>query len=483
MNKKIGVQRDASTAMKDSAIPAINVKIRVARYFTAGLLLLLYSFSLKAGVSPEQAARLGAELTPMGAVREANAEGTIPPWSGHILGAPDWVEYAGSGTHFPDPYPDEKPLFEITHANYLQYKKNLTDGQLELFRKYPSFRMPVYQSKRDFRYSDKFHDNVKENAVSAYLIPSGSGFRGAFFGTPFPLPANGLQLIWNHQASPSYSDTDGVLDTIVVFPGGGLSLQQTREERHILYFDEEMSRDEFNQQPYAAQVMVHVYQPLRNKGTIVLVHEFRDVTEVSRNAWAYLPGTRRVRRAPSINYDFPNGPSGLRTIDDALLFNGATDRYTWKMEPVRELYIPYNTHKLDDPARRYEDFMTPYHLDPSIMRYELHRCWVVVAELKSDKRHIYGKRRLYLDEDTWAGVLSDNYDNKGYLWRTSMRTMLPLYDLPGMGPRVEIYHDFQKDAYGANYLVNELSGPPKRNEKGWNANYFTTQMVRKLGKR
>jgi len=153
------------------------------------------------------------------------------------------------------------------------------------------------------------------------------------------------------------------------------------------------------------------------------------------------------------------------------------------MEPSREVYIPYNSSLLDDPKLKYSEFLTPNHIDPKVMRYELHRVWVVVGELRPDKRHIYGKRRLYLDEDSWAGVLAENYDSRGNLWRSNMRNMSALYDMPGMGPRVEVYHDLQSSAYLANYLVNETKGLPVVVSTPWDADYFTVQQVRKLGKR
>ena len=436
-----------------------------------------------AKVSPEEANQLGTKLTPMGAIKEGNKDGSIPAFKGDILGAPSWVKYEGSGTHIPNPYPNEKPLFTITHENLDKYKANLTDGQLALFAKYPTFAMPVYQSHRDFRYSDEVYKNTKLNALSAELVSEGNGSGHAFGGIPFPLPKNGLELIWDHQAAPNYESTAGALDSVAVFSDGSKSMQQNLEERYLLFYSRTMTREQFDAQPYGAKVMVQVLAPPRNKGEIVLVWEFRDVSENSRKAWEYLPGTRRVRAAPTIAYDFPVPPGSLHTVDDALLFNGATDRYTWKMEPQRELYIPYNANLLDDPKLKYNDFLTPSHVDPKVMRYELHRCWVVVGELRPDKRHIYSKRRLYLDEDSFAGVLADNYDGQGTLWRTNMRTMVALYDMPGMGPRVEMYHDLQKGAYNANYLVNEMSGPPKVVTKPWDDSYFTVPQVQKMGQR
>lgn len=444
---------------------------------------LLAAGVAQAKVSQEQANKLGIVLTPMGAIREGNGAGTIPPYAGTMLGAPKWVNYKGTGNVFPDPYPDEEPLFFITSQNFRQYKANLTDGQIALFEKYKNFQMPIYTSHRDARYSDFVHENTKYNATHTVLVAEGNGFQDGFMGTPFPIPQNGVELIWNHQASPNYEASNGELDSVSVFSDGTRSWQSNLEERWIMLFAPTLGREAYNSQPYNAKVMVQTTAPARQKGEVILVHEYRDVSTQSRDAWQYLPGTRRVRRAPTIAYDFPNGPGGLRTVDDALLFNGATDRYTWKMEPSRELYVPYNNNRLDDQTASYDKILGDNTINPKYMRYELHRCWVVVGELRPDKRHIYGKRRLYLDEDSWAGVLADNYDGQGVLWRTNARAMVNLYDLPGMGPRVELYHDLQKGAYAANYLLNEKSGPPAIPKEPLPDSYFTTAQVRKLGKR
>ena len=40
-------------------------------------------------VSPQEAARLGAELTPLGGEKAGNADGTIPAWTGGLKSAAD----------------------------------------------------------------------------------------------------------------------------------------------------------------------------------------------------------------------------------------------------------------------------------------------------------------------------------------------------------------------------------------------------------
>lgn len=72
--------------------------------------------------------------------------------------------------------------------------------------------------------------------------------------------------------------------------------------------------------------------PARLAGTVSLVHETIDQVKDPRQAWVYNAGQRRVRRAPQLAYDGPGSASdGMRTSDNADMFNGAPDRYDWKL--------------------------------------------------------------------------------------------------------------------------------------------------------
>ena len=46
--------------------------------------LAVLGTSAMAAVSPEEAARLGKDLTPIGAERAGNKDGTIPAWDGGL---------------------------------------------------------------------------------------------------------------------------------------------------------------------------------------------------------------------------------------------------------------------------------------------------------------------------------------------------------------------------------------------------------------
>jgi hypothetical protein len=172
-------------------------------------------------------------------------------------------------------------------------------------------------------------------------------------------------------------------------------------------------------------------------------------------SWQYLPGIRRVKQAPEVGFDFPVPPAGLRTVDDDYGFNGSPERYTWKLIGKKEIYVPYNNFRINDPKLKYKDILKTGTVNPEYIRYELHRVWVVEGTLKSGVRHIYGKRVLYADEDTWLTLWADNYDSRGQLWRANFVNFFYSQESGTYHRGTTVYHDLTSGAYEAGYMVNE----------------------------
>jgi hypothetical protein len=222
--------------------------------------------------------------------------------------------------------------------------------------------------------------------------------------------------------------------------------------------------------------------PATLEGTVFLVHEPLDQVKQSRSAWIYNAGQRRVRRAPDLAYDNINdGTEGLRVTDQFDAWNGAPDRYDWKLVGKREVYIPYNSYKLSSKALHYkEDIIRKNTVNPDVMRYELHRVWVVDGTLKPGSKHIYGRRTFYLDEDTWTVVYEDAYDTRKNLWRVSIHPMIQFYDAKVPWYRSNIWHDLNNQAYLLSLLDNEIKAPWKFGEKGrWGD--FQPDALRRIG--
>jgi hypothetical protein len=137
------------------------------------------------------------------------------------------------------------------------------------------------------------------------------------------------------------------------------------------------------------------------------------------------------------------------------MFNGAMDRFDWKLVGVKEMYVPYNSYKAHSDKVSVDDLIQPGHLNPDLLRYELHRVWVVDATLKPGKRHINARRTFYVDEDSWQILIIDHYDTRGNMWRYSEAPSINYYEVPTFWTTLETHHDLQSGRYIVGGLDNE----------------------------
>ena len=446
----------------------------------AALTVALTTVPVQAKVTADEAAKLGAELTPLGGEKAGNADGSIPAWTGGITSAP--AGYSAGDFH-PDPYAGEKPEFVITAANYQQYADQLSEGLKKMFQTYPdTFKLPVYKTHRSASNPQFVYDATKENATRATLLDDGNGMAGAAVGIPFPIPANGLEAIWNHIAryrGPAVQRNGG---QAAVTAGGDYNVIGFDEQLLIQYSQENATPESLLENNVLFMFKQKVTKPARLAGTALLVHETLDQVKEPRKAWTYNTGQRRVRLAPNIAYDTPGtAADGLRTTDDFDMFNGSPNRYNWELKGKKEMYVAYNNYTLHGDSVSYEEILKPNHVNPDLTRWEKHRVWVVEATLKEGLRHIYQKRVFYIDEDSWQIQLADMYDNRGELYRVAVAYGVNYYEVPTQWSTLDVYHDLNSRRYLAIGLDNEekmydFSINPKEAE-------FTPQALRREGMR
>ena len=430
-----------------------------------------------ARIGADEIARLGDDLTPLGGERAGNAEGTIPEWTGGITEPP--AGYA-VGEHHRDPYAGDRPLFVIDAANLDEHRDRLSVGHQRMLETYPSFEMPVYPTRRSASVPQRIYDATRSVAATAHLVDDGNGVDGAVIGIPFPIPGNGLEVIWNHLLRYRGETVACVIGQAAVTRGGAYTLVKNSLEIELRYSLPGMTVEELGNTMilYKQKTLA----PARLAGDLVLVHETINQAREPRNAWTYNPGQRRVRRAPNIAYDNPGTTSdGLRTADQLDMFNGAVDRYDWELLGKRELYVPYNSYKLHSDDLAFDDILIPLHVNPAHLRYELHRVWVVEATLKAGARHIYKRRTLYVDEDSWQILVADIYDNRDQLWRVSEGHVVNYYEKPLLWPTLEVHLDLQAGRYLAFGLDNEF--PMCTWDSGLTSRDFTPAALRREGKR
>lgn len=455
------------------------MKIRVM--LTCGSLLVAAGLAHGA-VAPEEAAKLGSSLTALGAEASGNADGTIPAWTGGLTEAPPEFK---PGAHYVDPYGGDEPKFTITSANLSQYKDKLSAGQIAMFDRYSGWKMPVYETRRSAAHPQGFYAETKANATRVELVEGGNGFTGTTGGIAFPIPKSGIEAIWNHLTAYNGDTYATSWAQAAVTAGGDYNVVRFDYEYDFIYSNQQKKPEERDPERLLYFLQI-VTDPPRLAGSILLVHDYKNQVKNERKAWTYNPGQRRVRLAPQVSYDNPGTASdALRTNDDFGMYNGATDRYDWKLLGKREMYVPYNAYEVALevalPAYSYKQVLQPGHPNPDLLRYELHRVWVVEAKLKDGTSHIYKKRLFYIDEDSWKVLLTDKYDNRDQLWRFAELHTAQYYDVPFLGPSLEVHYDLQSRRYIAMNLQNQEDAgyrPINRSDGD-----FTPSALRDKGKR
>lgn len=412
---------------------------------------LLPVASVFAAISDADLARLGSDLTPLGAERAGNAAGTIPAWDGGITTPPAGYKV---GEHHRDPYAEDKPIAIITASNLSEYESRLSAGHIALLKAYPSYKLPFFPTHRSASVPQRIYDATRKIAPTAQLSDNGSGVDGAAIGIPFPVPQNGLEVIWNHLLRYRGDAVARFIGQAAPLRNGTYSFVDFADESYFFYHRPEATPQNIeNTLVYYKQ---NILSPARLAGSILLVHETLDQVKEPRTAWVYNTGQRRVRRAPNVAYDNPGTASdGMRTNDQSDIFNGSPDRYEWKLIGKKEMIMPYNSYALHSDKLKYSDILKPLHINQDYTRYELHRVWVVEATVKPGTSHIYSRRTFYFDEDSWQILSADQYDSRGQLWRVSEAHCINYYEVPTFWSTLEVHTDLLAGRYLAIGLDNE----------------------------
>ena len=388
--------------------------------FIAGIAVAPAAWS---AVSAEEATKLNTELTPLGAEKAGNKDGSIPAWTGgYTTPIPDFK----NGGKRPDPFASDKLLYQVTAKNMDQHADKLTEGVKAMMKKYPdSFRIDVYPTRRTALAPQWVYDNTARNAVKADLkdlVPV-----NAYGGIPFPIPKSGAEAIWNHllrwRGEAWHVAIKGVQSTA---DGAHVTTGIASGDFQMPYYFKDGSAEKFDGQHWSVRI-VNSGPPLRaGEGIVSRQNVVGDKTQV----WVYITGQRRMRKLPNGCCDTPTPNSaGVATFDQTDVFQGRLDRFDWKIVGKKEMLIPYNGNKL--LATPDAEAIAAHHLNPGAMRWELHRVWVIEATLAAGKRHTAPKRRYYLDEDTWIAALADHWDANGQLWQMGFANIVVMPDLPG----------------------------------------------------
>ncbi|WP_296259690.1 MULTISPECIES: DUF1329 domain-containing protein [unclassified Pseudomonas] len=435
--------------------------------------------------SEDEIAQLGKTLTPMGAIKAASADGTIPAWDGGVCKPPsDYKPIMGDkgGSPYADLFNNEKPLYVITAANMAKYDKQLDEGNKELLKRYPdSYKLEVYPTHRTACYPQFVYDNTIKNVRKPKLVGSAPGVADAHAQVPFPIPKSGYEVMWNALLRYEVPYMEGSQDAYLIDTSGGKTLTSTQTiANRNLYWDNSLDSVPANQ-PYWALIATTT-APSSQVGTKQLRQAFLDPDQRDSMAWSYIPGQRRVRLAPEFKYDTVSTTSGgVLLFDEIQGFDGKMDKFDFKLLGRREMLVPYNDYKAW--AASSDQINAPKHVNPDLMRWELHRVWVVEGTLKPGERHVQKVKRFYIDEDSWTFLAYNSEDQSGKIQHVIHFPAIQQYEKPAFRSSQYLLYDLSKGVYANGSMMGAPGKTGFAVVQPWSSNFFTPSSLAGTGVR
>jgi len=444
-----------------------------------------------AKVPPEEASHLGQDLTPVGAEKAGNQDGSIPAYEGGEAPLPGWSW--GKVRSQYSKFKDEKPLFSIDASNVERYSERLTDAQITALKTVPGYRMDVYPSHRTCNIDPTYAERSRQNAAEARIGADGWSLEHArTAGVPFPIPQSGVEAMYNSRMRPQgigYLITNG---TTIISPRPG-----SREFTSYAWsFETFMPSQSAARQAVESEGGVEFYmhyayvEPAAMRGQAFIGISFENKDPES---YYYFPGQRRVRRLPNYVFDAPVvGYENQFLNDEQLMLWSTLDRFEYRLLGKKEIYVQNNALRMHDFEAKRDAVFGKSFVNPDYRRFELHRVWVVDAKLKPAFQHLVPHRIYYLDEDSWSIAAVTEFDKNGKIWKLMESSQIPIWELGGScGYVAYTIWDLKGGRYVADYsLIGTGSdakwisaGDPEAKMPQFKPDFYTPETLRAISER
>ncbi|HEJ1963646.1 TPA: DUF1329 domain-containing protein [Pseudomonas aeruginosa] len=437
--------------------------------------------------APQGPEALGSKLTPLGGEIAASASGDIAAWTQPGQQGEGWSYGQVRGEHWK--FKGDKPLYSIDANNLAQHSSKLSPGQVELFKRIPGYRMDVYPTRRTCSAPDFVVENTRQNVGFAKLDAAGLALDEAHVpGIPFPMPSTGAEVMWNMKMRYRGVGVEIPRTISGISPRkGGEWLRQSTDTFFFTPWGKKGSALFSSVGRLENATFFNYLEPAALAGQSAVQTA---VAGEQATTFYYFPGQRRVRRMPSYSYDAPQiGLDNQYTVDEANVFFGTMDRFDWKLIGKQELLVPYNDFGAYDTGAKVETFAGNDSIAPQSRRYELHRVWVVEANVRQGMRHQAPKRMFYIDEDSWNPLLAVDYDKQGQIWKVREGFSIPVYETGACDVQAQVQYNLADGRYlfdmtsigaGKNDIrwLTEDNGSPRLKR-----DFFTSDNLRAISER
>jgi hypothetical protein len=444
-----------------------------------------------AAVTPEQADRLGKDLTPIGAERAGNQDGSIPPYHGGEAPLPGWSW--GKVRSQYSSFKDEQPLFSIDASNVDRYVERLTEAQIAALKTMPGYRMDIYPSHRTCNVEPAYAERTRQNATEARIGADGWSLEHAKTGgVPFPIPQSGVEAMYNSRFRPQGIGYRVANGTTMISPRPGSQEFTSYAWSFETFLPSQSAEKPSVESEGAIDFFVHYtyLAPAAMRGQAFIGISFENKDPES---YYYFPGQRRVRRLPNYVFDAPVvGYENQYLNDEQLMLWSTLDRFEYRLVGKKEIYLQNNSLRMQDFDAKRDQVFGKSFVNPAYRRFELHRAWVVDAHLKPGYQHLVPHRIYYLDEDSWSIAAVTEYDQKGKVWKLMESSQIPIWELGGScGYLAYTIWDLQGGRYVADFSMIGTggdakwirAGDPEARQPEFKPDFYTPETLRAISER
>jgi len=248
-------------------------------------------------------------------------------------------------------------------------------------------------------------------------------------GAPFPTinlndPLAGFRIMWNYEQNPYIIDNTGTtFINEIVNSKGAIEATYANLWRRMtwigrLYLDPKPVVPH-NPPLHHSNLLGPLSLPQRQRGTALLSLSYLS-PDMPDDTYLYIPQLRRVKRLGIAN----RGDSVWGTdfdIDSYWGFNAKLSYWTFRVLADKEILAVVHSGKYGDRSVWCAPRDGKHGIVAALpcVSWEKRRVWVVEATPTGYPRsYAYSKRVLYIDQDFFAPLIQEMYDQRGELWKS-----------------------------------------------------------------
>ncbi|MHB8380858.1 MAG: DUF1329 domain-containing protein [Candidatus Binataceae bacterium] len=341
-----------------------------------------------------------------------------------------------------------KPGETISQANAAEVQTLLSPGTYQAVTK--GMEMHIVAPER-IDWPPPYRVATEKYSPQVRLSEDRRTIIGYVAGQPFPLldpndPDVATKIMWNSNFKPIATDDFDLryfeCQVVRFAPGQPQNVINFTEAGHLAgYFD--IGRTEVEPLPadpdfkttgiWWRAAAYPTIAPAEDRGSGGMRYRYWDAGR-GDDAWAFLAGSRRVRR---VNEAILSASPGLSTWDPdhAGGFNAKPQEYNYKFLGEREMLAC--VHARNSPAH-------PCPTDGGATScpddWEMRHMYVVEVTPRPERTSgiLQSKTIVYVDGEAWLNPYMDSYDTKGELWKTQIY-LYTYRDRPVPEAKVAIY--------------------------------------------